>query len=429
MNNVSDSSQTTSSEDAVGFMTAHQRDRLFLGSPLRRRGVAIGFAAVLVILLAFAALTFALLLGNMRPGGAGVFLRSLLAASVFSLVPVAILRWLDRRERESPWVLAVAFLWGGLIATSLALPLNSIILAKIDEWVSYSALLQQMLGGEAVLMLGAPIAGPLVEEFTKGLGIVLFFFLLRAEYDNMRDGFIYGAMVGAGFNWFEAPLYVAQGFAQFGDAPWELQLGARFALFGMAGHALFSGLFGAFLGLARQTRTWWVRYGAPFLGLLLAIAAHMLNNLLPLAVTLVEARAGKPPPAQAAPPPDVGLLEAWASVSLMNLVVFLPFVALILFLLWRSGRWERHVIQEELASERGDIVTADEYEQIERDRVFRTRRIVTEGRRQSAALVNAQHELAFRKRRVRDRSGDPEADPLVVGWREEIRKLRRDTWA
>jgi RsiW-degrading membrane proteinase PrsW (M82 family) len=409
-------------------MTAQQRDRLFLGSPLRRPGVAILSAAVLLLLLVFAALTLALLIGSMRPQGAEVFLRSLLAASVFSLVPVMILGWLDRRERESPWVLLVAFLWGGLIATSLALPLNSAILAKIDEWVSYSAILQHMLGGEAVLMLGAPVAGPLVEEFTKGLGIALFFFLLRAEYDNMRDGFIYGAMVGAGFNWFEAPLYVAQGFAQFGDAPWELQLGARFALFGMAGHALFSGLFGAFLGLARQTTIRWVRYGAPLLGLVLAIAAHMLNNLLPLAVTLIEIREGKSPPAEVAPPPDVGLLEAWASVSLMNLIVFLPFVALVLYLLWRSGRWERCVIQEELAREEGDIVTADEYEQMERDSVFRTRRIVSEDRRKSAALVNAQHELAFRKRRVRDRSGDPELDPLVVGWRDEIRRLRQGVW-
>ena len=45
-------------------------------------------------------------------------------------------------------------------------------------------------------------------------------------------------------------------------------------------------------------------------------------------------------------------------------------------------------------------------------------------RRASAALVNAQHELAFRKRRVRDEGGDPEQDSLVAGWREDIRRLR-----
>jgi hypothetical protein len=38
--------------------------------------------------------------------------------------------------------------------------------------------------------------------------------------------------------------------------------------------------------------------------------------------------------------------------------------------------------------------------------------------------VNAQHELAFRKRYVRAKGGDPEADRLVAGWRREIAALR-----
>jgi hypothetical protein len=42
----------------------------------------------------------------------------------------------------------------------------------------------------------------------------------------------------------------------------------------------------------------------------------------------------------------------------------------------------------------------------------------------SAALVNAQHELAFRKRRLRDRGFDPELDPLVAARRVQIHSLR-----
>jgi hypothetical protein len=42
----------------------------------------------------------------------------------------------------------------------------------------------------------------------------------------------------------------------------------------------------------------------------------------------------------------------------------------------------------------------------------------------SAALINAQHELAFRKRRARDEGNDPETDFLAGGWREDIRRLR-----
>jgi hypothetical protein len=56
--------------------------------------------------------------------------------------------------------------------------------------------------------------------------------------------------------------------------------------------------------------------------------------------------------------------------------------------------------------------------------MFRTRRIDRLHPRESAALANAQHELAFRKRRVRDAGGDPDRDVLVAGWRAEIERLR-----
>ena len=95
----------------------------------------------------------------------------------------------------------------------------------------------------------------------------------------LRDGIIYGALVGLGFNWFEAALYVTQGYAENGVAPYGAQLGGRYALFGLGGHAMFTGIFGASLGLAIQTRRRWVRILV--VGLVFAIAAHMLNNALP----------------------------------------------------------------------------------------------------------------------------------------------------
>ena len=38
--------------------------------------------------------------------------------------------------------------------------------------------------------------------------------------------------------------------------------------------------------------------------------------------------------------------------------------------------------------------------------------------------MNAQHELAFRMRRVRHEGRNPDRDSLAVGWREEIWRLR-----
>jgi RsiW-degrading membrane proteinase PrsW (M82 family) len=398
-------------------------DRLLIGSPLRRPAVALAVSGALAVLIAMVMWNQLALLAGMQGNVARVFFTALGLATVMSAVPVALLWYLDRRERETPWLFAAAFLWGAFIATGLAVPLNGAIFQAIGAWVARNPIIEQTLGEEATLLLVAPVAGPLVEEITKGLGLLLVFFLLRAEFDNMRDGFVYGALIGAGFTWFEAPLYVAQGYAEFGTAPWGLQLGWRYALFGLSGHAMFTGIFGAFLGFAMQTRRTWLKFLAPVVGMILAIAAHALNNVLPLLFALIDAEAGKAPAPKEAPP-EIGLIDAWVQGSLVDLVVFLPFVIIMAVVLWRSGRWERQVIREELADEVDPIVSRREYAAIKADRAFRTRRIDTHDRRHSCAIVEAQHELAFRKRRVKDDGANPELDPLVAAWRTEIERLR-----
>jgi protease PrsW len=82
------------------------------------------------------------------------------------------------------------------------------------------------------------------------------------------------------------------------------------------------------------------------------------------------------------------------------------------------------VIREELAGEVGRSLGPTEYRDIVGDRLLRSRRIDPRRPQASAALVNAQHELAFRKRRVRDGGNDPDADPVTAAWREDIGRLR-----
>jgi RsiW-degrading membrane proteinase PrsW (M82 family) len=408
----------------VAPLSRPEYDRLLHGSPLRRRGLCLAIGAALLVVLAIATLIQLGLLANLRPDVAAVFYAALAASTALAILPVLILWYLDRRERETPWLFAAALFWGALIATALALPFNTAFAAAVDAWVMQNPAVTQALGPDAAAMIAAPISAPIVEELTKALGVLLLFWLLRAEFDNMRDGFVYGALVGLGFTWFEAPLYVAQGYAEFGVAPWGMQLGWRYALFGFGGHAMFTGIFGAFLGFAMQTRHGWLKVLAPLFGLLLAVAAHFVNNALPLFFALAGAARGEPPPGPAEAPPELGFVEAFLLGSFVDLTIFLPFVIVMAIALWRSGVWERRVIREELEEEVGRTVSGEEYRAIVGDRMFRTRRIDRLHPRESAALVNAQHELAFRRRRVRDGGGDPERDALVAGWRAEIGRLR-----
>jgi protease PrsW len=407
----------------VTLFSHRDYDPLLLGSPLRRRGPCLVLTAVLACLLGLATLVQLGLIAGMRPDVSAVFFAALALSSLLALVPLRILWYLDRRERETPWLFAAAFFWGGLIATGLALPFNTAFAVAVDAWVMQHPMVAQLLGPDAAQLISAPISAPIVEELSKAIGLLALFWLLRAEFDNMRDGIVYGALVGLGFTWFEAPIYVAQGYAETGIAPWGMQLGWRYALFGLGGHALFTALFGASLGLALQTRRRWLRVLAPIGGLVLAIAAHAVNNALPLFFALAAAAAGEPPPQEDPTAPGLGFFQAFLYGSLFELTIFLPFVAILAIALWRSGVWERRVIREELAHEVGRTVSRDEYGEIAGDRMLRTRRIDPVRPRASAALVNAQHELAFRKRRVRDRDEDPELDRLVARWRDEIRRL------
>ena len=105
--------------------------------------------------------------------------------------------FLDRRERENPWLLAAAFLWGGCIATALSLPFNMAFFRLVDRWVALNPLVAEILGPNAAMLIAAPLSAPIIEELTKAAGVGLIFWLLRDEFDNMRDGFVYGRAGGS----------------------------------------------------------------------------------------------------------------------------------------------------------------------------------------------------------------------------------------
>lgn len=394
-----------------------------LGPPLRQTGVCGAVCVGVVAVLAFATFIHLRLIIHMRPDVLSVFFTALVLSSVLAIPALVVLWLLERRERKTPWLFAAAFLWGGCIATALALPFNTAFFAIVDAWVRMNPIVVEILGPDAAMMLSAPISAPIAEEITKALGVVIIFWLLRNEFDNMRDGIVYGALVGLGFNWYEAALYVAQGYAQSGIAPYGLQLGARYALLGFNGHALFTGVFGASLGLAIQTRRRWLKILAPIGGLALAIGAHMLNNALPLLLTIASIASGEPPP-ESEPLPDMGFIDSFLSSSLLEIVLFLPLLLILALALWRSSVWERRVIREELAGEVDRTISGDEYEDIVADRMMQTRRIDPRRPAESAAMVNAQRELAFRKRRLRDEGKDPERDRRAAAWRDEILRLQ-----
>ncbi|MGG6295605.1 PrsW family intramembrane metalloprotease [Leptolyngbya sp. AN02str] len=405
--------------------------RIFYSSPLSRPRNAIFAITVLATLLVASLYSlFRNYFSALSPADVQVFFSSQIAVLLMTLLPLAILWFLDRREPESRWLYLIAVLWGAVIATAIALPINAFIFQAVGDFVALHPDIKAILGEGAGNMLALPIAGPIVEEIAKGLGVLLLFWLFRSEFDNVRDGFIYGALIGIGFNLLETPLYITNGFHSTGDMPLYFQIADRFALFGFAGHALYTGLFGMGLGLARQTTRRWLRYAAPIGGWLLGFSGHFLNNALGVLIALsVYLTTGKPladiPETAAATPAVVEpFLSQWVQHSAMRLVGFFPFFLIVGVMLWQSGIWERNVIREQLADEQEPVITPDEYEAVKGDRLFRTRRIAGCDRRTSTTIVKAQDELAFRKWRLKQHGQDVDTDPLVASWRNELLRLR-----
>jgi protease PrsW len=196
---------------------------------------------------------------------------------LFGLYAVPFLIFVDRLdylEREPPLLLATAFGWGGLVATSVAIPGN----AALDS------LLAKLGSPGLAATWGPALTGPTIEEPVKLLGVVMIALIARAQINSVVDGFVYGALAGLGFQVVENVLYAANevAYAGQGDRVWPVLavFVTRGFLAGPWSHTLFTALAGAGVGYAvvRRDRDRASRYGAALLCLAGAWLAHFLWN-------------------------------------------------------------------------------------------------------------------------------------------------------
>ena len=414
-------------------MTITAGNRFLFDSPLGNPRVARLIAIVLAILAEASVIVLVKFqLMSLAPSSLGVFLRALLVSGLLSIVPFAALWFLDRRERESIWLYIVMFLWGTLIATGIASPVIGWIFPKATNLAYLHSDILNQVAQNSGPTFAAMLLTPAIEEIVKGLGVFIAFLLLKSEFDGVRDGFIYGALIGIGYNLIDSSFYLAEAYARTGVIPWWQYFVTHHSLLGFGGHALYTGLFGMGLGLARQTPLPWLRTVAPLTGWISGYVAHLTGTLMGLlTIFLAVSVMGK---GLAAPfSPDSPLFanpSFWALLISGGYISFFwsfPFVALAGLMLWRSGEWERQVIRDELAAEVEPVITLKEYQGVLADRMLKTRRIQGLSKSLSASIVNAQNELAIRKWRLAHHGKDPNNDALVASWREEITRLRGST--
>lgn len=339
---------------------------------------------------------------------------SILAALTIPLIPAVIIHFLvdfiDRFERE-PWFLRLAaFLWGAIIAIPPALWIEQSVERILPLGPSTGNLLRTALQG-----LNAGIT----EETVKGLGLLLLFFVLRDEFDNVTDGIVYGALIGAGFAMVENFVYFAINPRDF-----IVFLIVGRIILGWLFHSTFTMCFGAALGYIRHTQVRWRQIVIPLLGYLIAVGLHSVFDFVDLfASAVVQDAPGN------------------TSVALFSLIAVIsdyipPFVAQVglLYVLMKSLAHEAAVIREFLADEVSNgIVRVGEYALLQNSfqRVREERRVLWKSGMKQWMRVRALYQteigLAFRKWHV------SMGDKPKLGYRQpedayrlRIRRLRQE---
>jgi RsiW-degrading membrane proteinase PrsW (M82 family) len=261
-----------------------------------------GFIALIVTILMFSILGFK---GTMVGG---------FMAFVPAPFYVMLFLWIDRYDPEPAWALVAAFSWGALFSILVSFVVNTF----------FGSVAAALIGGPQGDVLSAVISAPLIEEATKGLGVLMFLIFLRKEFDGIVDGLVYAGIVALGFATAENVLYYGRTYVSEGSGG-LLMIGLMRGILSPFAHSLFTSMTGIGCGIARETQNPTLKIIAPVGGYAGAVFLHALWN---------------------------GIAHAAGSAFLLVYFIiwvplFLMFLGAIIFI----ARRERRIVKEMLAFE------------------------------------------------------------------------------
>ncbi len=311
------------------------------------------------------------------------------------VVYALVLWWFDRYEKEPLGLLVAAFLWGALPAIIFSL------IAEIALGIPISYFVDPI----AAELIGGAVVAPIVEEAFKGIALLLLLLFFRREIDSPLDGIVYGGLVGFGFAAVENVFYFASALVESGLDGLAFLTVMRAFLFGL-NHALFTGLTGLGLALARTSPSWLVKISAPVAGLSLGMMAHAIHNGTVAFINLYW-------------PCLITFAADWGGVLLL--------LAVILWTSARERRWVTAFLADEIqlgTLDREDYNVVISYLRrvaVRASALFSgdLRRWWSLGRYYRLAT-----ELAFNKRRLSQFPGEEDTQARIVQLRRQVMELR-----
>ncbi|MEA5155086.1 PrsW family intramembrane metalloprotease [Raineyella sp.] len=198
--------------------------------------------------------------------------------AAFSAVPLALLLILsDRLRPQGLWLWTIALVWGGLVSTAIAAPINTWAAAHLSVVGN---------GDPATSLRGAVFIAPFVEEAAKATVVFWIAILLRNRVTSWVSVVALAGLSGTGFAFVENIVYYGRIYRYVtvtsGTGVSAEQAMNQLALMrgGMTffAHPLFTMMTGIGLATALVARSRRVRVLAPLTGYLVAVLLHMVFN-------------------------------------------------------------------------------------------------------------------------------------------------------
>lgn len=233
--------------------------------------------------------------------------------------------WLDRYDPEPFWLLALAFAWGGLVAVIVSFIVNT----GVGVGVAIA------IGGQegAILgdIVGAVISAPVVEEASKGIGVLVLLIFFRRYFDDILDGIVFAGVIALGFATVENVLYYGRAFGQGGFEYLMLLFGMRGILSPFA-HVTFTAMIGIGCGISRESHNTFVKIITPILGYFGAVLLHALWNGMAVFLSAFA-----------------GLYGFLVGYVLIEIPFFLIFVGFSFYVMRRQGRILKDMLAIDIA--------------------------------------------------------------------------------
>ena len=247
-------------------------------SPLALRIAAVVTILAVVFLTLVVFVLFTVVLSPSADGSYTLNLTGVLIAiiaTVVAFIPALIyvlpFMWLDRYDPEPMWLLALAFAWGALVAVLVSFVVNTGVGIGVSEVIGGQE------GAQIGDLIGGIISAPIVEEGSKGAGLLILLIFFRRYFDDVLDGIVFAGVIALGFATVENVLYYGRAIGMGG-------FGALIFLFFLRGilspfaHVTFTAMTGIGCGISRESHNTIIKVLMPILGYICAVALHAFWN-------------------------------------------------------------------------------------------------------------------------------------------------------